>query len=246
MANSFYNDENTIPSSGTARSLPVKTEYSKIDTGFELVEEQLDRRVKLPSGAGNEILEDASARALKALGFDADGDIALLSSIGTWKSTWTATTLYSKQDIVKDPSAPYSLYIATEAHTSGASFDSSEKSDHWEVVVDLTELARAEELAFNFDIKTSAFNAVSGEDYAIDSSTAYAATLPASPSANDHMRFVHIDGDCANFSIARNGKKIMGLDEDLTFSSTGDADSTNFAFALVFLNDTYGWRIYPV
>ncbi len=246
MTNPFYENSGTIPPTGTARSEAINTELNGVETGFEGVDEALDRRVTLPEGVGSEITATSEQRALKGLGFNASGDLDLLTALGTWRGEWDNATAYQNQDIVKDPASPYSLYIANESHTSGSSFDSTEKTAHWTVIIDLTELARAEAVAFNFTVKSANFNVVAGEDYAINCASTVVATLPASPAANAHNRYLHVNGTVSNFSIARNGKKIMGLEEDLTFSATGDNDSTDFGFALVFINDTYGWRIYPV
>jgi hypothetical protein len=246
MTNPFFEYSDSIPPVGTARAEPVSTEFQSVETSFELVNTQLGLRIKLPSGAGNEITAAAEQRALKGLGFNAAGLLDLLSALGTWRGDWATTTVYQNQDIVRDPVSPKSLYIAKTSHTAGASFDATEKSTNWTLMIDLTELSRAEALSFAFSVNNANFNAVNGGDYGINCASTVVATLPASPAANDHVRFLHLAGTVSNFSIARNGKLIMGLAEDLTFSATGDANATNFAFALVFINDTYGWRIYPV
>lgn len=246
MSNPYYEYSGNIPSTGTARSEDVVTNLNAIEVGFDLLDTTLDRNVLIPSGANNEIVATVDQRKNKPLGFDSVGGIALLEAFGTWRGDWTTLAAYANQDIVRDPASPHSIYIANEAHTAGAAFNAGEKSDHWTTVIDLTELQRAEAVAFNFAVQTGNFNVVTGDDYAINCGSVMAATLPASPAANDHARFMHVGGTVSNFSIARNGKLIMGLAEDLTFSATGDANSTNFAFALVFINDTFGWRIYPV
>lgn len=246
MGNPYYEDDNTIQSAGTARSDPVKAEFAKLETGFDAVDVQLARRIKVPADALTEIVEPADQRALRAIGFDAAGNVSLLSALGTWRGDWSALTAYANQDIVRDPASPHSLYIASEGHESGSAFDSGEKTAHWVTIIDLTELARAEEVAFNFSVITSSQAMVTGGDYAVNCTSPVTLTLPALPSANDHVRIMHVTGDIANLTIGRGGSRIMGLVEDLTFSSTGDNDSTNAAFALIYLNATLGWRIYPV
>ena len=248
MANPFYTDANTVQPTGTARSSPVTAEFAKLQTAFDLVDTQLTRRVKIPTGAGNEIIDDVSQRALKAIGFDAAGDIGLISSLGTWRGDWVTATAYAQQDIVRDPVTPFSLYIANSAHTSPAAFDGTEKAANWTVIIDLTELARAEEIKYNWTVVTANVNpAVSGADYAVDlTGGAFSITLPAAPADNDHIRICHVAGDIATLTIGRNGKEIMGSATDLTFSSTGDNDATNACFDLVYIDSTHMWRIKPV
>jgi hypothetical protein len=50
---------------------------------------------------------------------------------------------------------------------------------------------------------------------------------------------MHVGGNIANFpiTIARNGKLIMGLAENMT------VDTANASFGLAFCNDSFGWRI---
>jgi len=246
MTNPYYEYGGAIPPTGTARSEDVIRELEAAEVGFDLLSVEFDRRVKIPSGAANEIIATVDQRKNKPIGFNSSGGIALLQAFGTWRGNWTALAVYANQDIVRDPVSPNSIFIANENHTAAAAFNAGEKTDHWTTVIDLTELQRAESVSFNFTVKTANFNCVTGDDYAVDCTSAVVATLPGSPVANDHCRFMHVAGTVSNFTIARNGKLIMGLTEDMTFSATGDANATNFAFALVFINDTYGWRIYPV
>lgn len=247
MPNPYYTDANTIQSGGVARADPVKNEFAKLEVSFDAADVQLERRIKVPSGVTSEITEEAAQRALKAVGFDADGNVSLLSALGTWRGDWATGTVYANQDIVRDPATPFSLYIANGAHTAGAAFNAGEKTDHWTVIIDLTELARAEEVKYSFGAEqTASFTAVTGGDYLIDATSAITVTLPASPSINDHIRLMHVAGDIANLTVARNGQPIMGLAENLTFASSGDNDATNASFALIFTNATRGWRIFPV
>ena len=61
--------------------------------------------------------------------------------------------------------------------------------------------------------KTSAFNVAASRGYFVDtSSSAITATLPASPTAGDTVRFIDLSAtfDTNNLTVARNGKKIQG------------------------------------
>ena len=70
----------------------------------------------------------------------------------------------------------------------------------------------------------------------------FTVTLPSSPSKGDVIRFVDVANtfDSSNLTIARNGKLIGGLAENMTVNTEGAA------FDLIFYNDTYGWRIFTV
>ncbi len=86
--------------------------------------------------------------------------------------------------------------------------------------------------------KTSAFNAVAGKKYYVDTtSSAFTATLPASPSVGDNIQFVDFAGTFAtnNLTLGRNGKKVLRAAAD------GVIDQNNFAMIWEFTGDTHGW-----
>lgn len=96
---------------------------------------------------------------------------------------------------------------------------------------------------FVYSVEASTFSAEAFSAYFVDtSSNVVTATLPASPTIGDTIRFIDVSGsfDANAFTVDRNGKVIMGDAADLT------VDSENAAFDLVFSNDTYGWRIFSI
>ena len=91
-----------------------------------------------------------------------------------------------------------------------------------------------------WETKTSAFNVEAGRGYFVDtSSSAVTATLPASPSAGDTVRFIDLSAtfDTNNLTVARNSKKIQGDASDLTVATE------RAGLALVFSGDTQGWLL---
>ena len=89
-------------------------------------------------------------------------------------------------------------------------------------------------------VKTSGFTAVAKEGYFCNTtSSAFTVTLPASPTIGDFISFVDYAGtfDTNNLTIARNGKNIQGLAEDLT------VNQERAAFTLVFTDNTQGWLL---
>ena len=96
------------------------------------------------------------------------------------------------------------------------------------------------ETDFTWETKTSAFNAEVSKGYFVDtSSSAITATLPASPSAGDTIRFIDLSAtfDTNNLTVARNSKKIQGDTSDMTVATE------RAGFALVFSGDTQGWLL---
>ena len=96
------------------------------------------------------------------------------------------------------------------------------------------------ETDFTWETKTANFNVNASRGYFVDtSSNAVTATLPASPTAGDTVRFIDLSAtfDTANLTVARNGKKIQGDASDMTVATE------RAGFALVFSGDTQGWLL---
>lgn len=92
----------------------------------------------------------------------------------------------------------------------------------------------------SWETKTSAFNVEAGRGYFVDtSSSAITATLPASPTAGDTVRFIDLGAtfDTNNLTVARNSKKIQGDASDLTVATE------RAGLALVFSGDAQGWLL---
>jgi hypothetical protein len=89
-------------------------------------------------------------------------------------------------------------------------------------------------------VQTSGFTAVAKQGYFCNTtSSAFTVTLPSSPTIGDFISFVDYAGtfDTNNLTIARNGKNIQGLAEDLT------VNQERAAFTLVFTDNTQGWLL---
>jgi len=89
-------------------------------------------------------------------------------------------------------------------------------------------------------VKTASFNVAAGEGYFVNTTSgAITATLPASPALGDFASFIDYAGtfDTNNLTIARNGKNIQGVGEDLTVSVE------RAGLTLVFVDDTQGWLL---
>ncbi len=86
--------------------------------------------------------------------------------------------------------------------------------------------------------KSANFNASAGGKFFVDTSGgAITATLPASPSLGDEIRFIDVGAtfDSNALTIARNGKPIAGASSDLV------VNTERAGLGIVFYNDTQGW-----
>ena len=84
------------------------------------------------------------------------------------------------------------------------------------------------------------FTASAGNGYFVSTSGgAVTATLPASPSAGDEVRFIDLSAtfDTNNLTVGRNSEKIMGDAADLTVATE------RAGFGLVYSDSTNGWLL---
>ena len=89
-------------------------------------------------------------------------------------------------------------------------------------------------------VKTTNFTVTAKEGYFVNTTTAaITATLPASPTLGDFVSFIDYAAtfDTNNLTIARNGKNIQGVEEDLTVSVE------RAGLTLVFTDNTQGWLL---
>lgn len=89
--------------------------------------------------------------------------------------------------------------------------------------------------------QTVNFNAVSNTSYCVDTATsgAVTATLPAAPADGDQIQFTDCKSNfaTANLTVARNGKTVMALAQNMTVSTT------NASFTLRYWSTPGDWRI---
>ena len=89
-------------------------------------------------------------------------------------------------------------------------------------------------------VKTTAFTAVAGEGYFINTTSgAITMTLPASPTIGDEIAFIDYAGtfDTNNLTVGRNSEKINGSAADLTVATERAANT------LVYTDGTQGWLL---
>ncbi len=91
-----------------------------------------------------------------------------------------------------------------------------------------------------WESKSSSFTAEAQKRYFVNTSGGVVtATLPASPTIGDEIRFVDANAtfDTNNLTVGRNGKPIMGDASDLTVATE------RASFGLVFYDNTQGWLL---
>jgi len=88
-------------------------------------------------------------------------------------------------------------------------------------------------------IKTASYTAVNKDRLFVVPAEGLVITLPLTPNQGDSISIIDAAGTAAvtNFTIARNGKPIQSLAEDLI------VDVSSSSFDLVFYNNVTGWRI---
>jgi hypothetical protein len=88
--------------------------------------------------------------------------------------------------------------------------------------------------------KTANYTAVAGDNLFCNTSAgSFTITLPLSPTVNDSVSIADVAGTFAtyNLNVARNGQKIMGLQEALVL------DIQNASITLTYSGATYGWKL---
>lgn len=242
MANRFWNHQKTLIDGQTARTTPINEHLDQIASGFDKAATEMQQTFRFPSGTPNEAAfkfeVTAAQRANQVLGFDAQGVPQLRSGTFTWRSNWASTQLYRVNDMVRAPSSHlFSLYTVIVQHTS-SDFAANLAAGFLELAVDLTEMNR---FIRRWQIINNDYAAQAGDDLFVNvSGGAIVITLPAAPALTDQpITVCHAGGNIVanNITIARNGKVIMGLAEDMI------VNTTNASFELSFCNDALGWRL---
>jgi len=137
----FWNFTNVLVGGTLARADDVNVSLSGIDTGFDLVEADINKAIMITTSPGvTDIVLNAAARANKLVAFDVNGDIAASQILGDWKGDHAnaAGTDYQIRDVVSDAAgsvAVGNLYICTVTHTStgGLSADIA----NWDLLLDV-------------------------------------------------------------------------------------------------------------
>lgn len=182
MANSFWNFTLTFVAGTTAKAEDVNSNLTGIQSGFDLVEAELNKSIQITNAAGvTDISSNAAARANMIIAFDSSGDVTATTTIGTNRGDHAdaAGTDYYVRDIVKDAAGSIgqdNIYQCTADHTStgGLSADSA----NWTLLVDAASAAASATAAANS--ATAAGNSETAAGNSESAAAASAASLNGS------------------------------------------------------------------
>lgn len=118
MPNKFYTRVYSPLPEQRVSSQVLKDEFARVEAGFDVVQGDANRAIKLPVGTADQTLAmDAVARANLVLAFNASGNITAIS-YGRYRGDWLTATAYVTGDYFRDP-ASKNIYSVVAAHTSG-------------------------------------------------------------------------------------------------------------------------------
>lgn len=118
MPNDFYTRAYSPLPEQRVSSQVLKDEFARVEAGFDEVQGDADRAIKLPVGTADQTLAmNAVARANLVLAFDAAGNITAIS-YGRFRGDWLTETAYVVSDYFRDPVSK-NIYAVIAGHTSG-------------------------------------------------------------------------------------------------------------------------------
>ena len=171
-------------------------------------------------------VDAASSASAAASSANAASSSAATAVSAAGATLWVSGTTYAIGDVRYSP-ANQKIY---RRKTAGAgTTDPSADSTNWGVVSTDPQWV----------IKTTNYTAVAGDALLVNTTSgAITITLPASPTANDVVRFADYAGTWSTNKVTfgRNGLKIMGLSEDY------DITTANLNGVMTYIDTTQGWK----
>lgn len=131
----------------TAEGEAVDQKFDEVAAGFQETEKDTRRALKFPFSDGmpsQEFEATAFQRRNRVLGFDTDGNLALVSGFFN-RGDWQPDTDYFLNDVVRDPVTTNLYVLIVSKHTSGATSDFGNTS-LWYLAID-ADTVRTERLA---------------------------------------------------------------------------------------------------
>ena len=124
-------------------AFPAESHEEGLDRSMMAVQqlqEEVDRSIKLSrtnTMTSTEFTIGDTDRAGKVFGFDSAGELVVTQELGTFKGSWSASTIYAARDIVKDTSTN-NIFLANIGHTSSGSQPLTTNTDSakWDLLVD--------------------------------------------------------------------------------------------------------------
>lgn len=127
-----FTQETALPRGGTVSPKDtLEPMHDKRVRQILKLKNDVDRAIKVPlAEASAATLPGASSRANKYIGFDANGDVILDTTIGNWRGAWQTSYAYVVNDVVSQSG---NSYICVTAHTSGT-FSTDLAASKWSLV----------------------------------------------------------------------------------------------------------------
>lgn len=149
MANRYYDNSDgaqRFQPGTTARADEVDAKLDQVATGFEQAEQDIDRSLKLPaSETSQEINATPLQRRRRVVGFDADGNLTLLTGFN-WRDDWATATEYFVNDVFRDP-ATKNIYVTVTRHTSAAALSTDITAGRAELAINVEDVEAAKTAA---------------------------------------------------------------------------------------------------
>lgn len=221
----------TVPPTIAALPTPPQTsDPSTFDARADALVAALPTLVTETNAVADNVYDnavDASSNATAAASSASNASASAATAVAAAGATiWVSGTTYAIGDVRYSP-ANQKIY---RRKTAGAgTTDPSADSTNWGIVSTDPQWVT----------KTGNYTAVAGDALLIDTtSAAITITLPASPTANDVVRFADYAGTWAvnKVTFGRNGLKIMGLSEDY------DITTANLNGVMTYIDTTQGWK----
>ncbi|MAX33845.1 MAG: hypothetical protein CME72_12360 [Halomonadaceae bacterium] len=140
MAETYYDNSDEgqrFQPGSTAEGEAVDEKFDQVATGFEGVEQDTRRALKFPFEQGmpsQEFSGTALQRRNRVLGFDANGNLALVSGFFN-RGDWQPSTDYFLNDVVRDPGTTNLYVLIVAKHTSGAT-PAFDNTSLWYLAID--------------------------------------------------------------------------------------------------------------
>lgn len=220
--NNYYNHDGKFTPGTTVRSDAANAKFDGIETAFDKVETDINRSIKLPEGESIEITQTLTGRANTAIGFDEEGNIALLPGAGRWTGNYQASKLYTVRDIFRDAAGVVglnNLYIVTR---NFASTNLTADASNYELLISVADVEAAK-VAAQAARDAAANSATQSANSATASSGSATSSANSATQAANSASFATTEANRATTEANR-----AKSEADRAFVAASSVDSTAF------------------
>ena len=158
----------------TVEAGQVDQKFDEVTAGFQAVAADTDRSLKLPgvSGTSQELNATPLQRRRRVVGFDADGNLTLLTGFN-WREDWATATEYFVNDVFRDP-VTKNIYVTVTRHTSAAALSTDITAARVELAINVEDVELLKQQAAN-SANAAQLSANASAESASDAAAAQAA-----------------------------------------------------------------------